>query len=119
MRHRLAICPQKSLPSGSDSSPRRRLRAAPLAALLALLFLQACFYDSRWGSARRAQQVVAAHATPAEIQATPAEPTEIPARRPIRTLRVRALATARHAAEVVDWPRQLADLLEDASRVLV
>jgi hypothetical protein len=31
---------------------------------------------------------------------------------------VRAWSTPRHAAEVVDWPRQLRDLIADANRVL-
>ena len=96
------------------------LRSAPIGLLLALPALQACFYDSTWGAAKRAQTAAMARAAPAELRATPAAPaeTEIPARKPVRTLKIRARATPRYAAEVVDWPRQLAELLEDASEIL-
>ncbi len=89
-------------------------------ALIASLSLPACFFDSQWGSAKRAQTAALARAAPAALHATPEVPgeTEIPARKPVRTLRIQARATARYAAEVVDWPRQLAELLDDANEVL-
>lgn len=85
---------------------------------LAALGAQGCFFDSRWFEQRHAQQSALEHARPAELKATPAVETEIPPARAERVLRVRAHATARYAAEVVDWPRQLAQTLEAASEVL-
>src|SRR5262245_48678094 len=93
---------------------------ARIAGLVALLALSACFYDSRWGAAKQSQAAALQRATPAELHATPLEPgdTEIPPQRAVRTLKVRAWATPRHAAEVLDWPRRLAEALDDAGEVL-
>jgi hypothetical protein len=99
---------------------KRHARAA-IGALAAVLGASGCFYDSRWLQQKQAQQSALAHARPAELRATPAAPPgeeEIPAKKAARVLKVRAHATARHAAEVVDWPRQLAQTLEAAGEVL-
>lgn len=93
---------------------------ACIGGLLAGLQSSACFFDSQWGAARRAQAAAAQRATPPELRSTPAVASEtaIPARKPTRALKVRAYATPRYAAEVVDWPKRLAELLEDADEVL-
>lgn len=92
-----------------------------IAAISLLLGASACFYDSRWLQQQQAQQAAFARAKPAELRAAPAPAggeTEIPAKKEGRVLRVRAHASARYAAEVVDWPRQLAGLLGAASDLL-
>jgi hypothetical protein len=95
------------------------MRAPTSITLLALaLSAQGCFFDSRWFEQRHAEKTALEHARPAELKATPAVETEIPAARAERVLRVRAHASARYAAEVVDWPRQLAQTLEAAGEVL-
>lgn len=90
---------------------------------LAVLAIAAtsCFYDSRWGETKRNQRSVARHETPGALAATPRGEDEAPPGRPARAprvLRLRAHATSRFAAEVVDWRRQLGDVIEDANRVL-
>jgi hypothetical protein len=81
--------------------------------------LSACFlgYDSRWGETKRAQQRAAKASAPASI--TPSDDRS--SRRSDadqRTYRIRARTTARFLAQTVDAPKQIADLLEDANRVL-
>jgi hypothetical protein len=87
----------------------------------AQLALSSCF-DSRWFDARQAQRTALKNATPAELRATP-QTTEIgpagaPAIKGLRVLKVRARATTRYAAEVTDWPKQTAALVEEANLVL-
>lgn len=94
--------------------------AHPLAASIAGLCLAssvAC-YDSSWGQAKKSQQSVAQARTPQTLQATRDEDTPASALTRERIVRVRALATPRHVAETTDWQRRLADMLEDANRVL-
>lgn len=74
-----------------------------------------CFYDSRWGDAKRAQQNAAARATPATLSARP--PEDEP-HAPTRTLRIRVRATPRYAAQAIDWQKQTADVIDDANKVL-
>jgi Matrixin len=81
----------------------------------------ACFYDSRWADPKRAQEAAAKRATPSALKAT--SETEIGpdtalSPRPTRAYRLRAWATPRYAAEVVDWPRQLEHLTADANDIL-
>src|SRR5262245_21394110 len=96
-------------------------RAAQRLAILvaAAVALPACFgYDSRWLAVQKAKQAAVDRAKPGELQATP-KTTEIgPAAQPLRTLKVRAYATARYAGEVTDWPKQAAAILEDANVIL-
>jgi hypothetical protein len=97
----------------------RRGAAKALALLLMAMGSSACFYDSRWGEPKRLQQSAAQRATPSAIQATPE--TEIGAEgasKVMRSLKIEARATSRYASEVVDWRRQLGDLLDDANAVL-
>jgi Putative peptidase family len=100
-------------------------RTAPRAGLVLLaLATTSCLFDSRWIQARQSQASVAQHAAPAELRATPPSPPgetsigEPPPRKAARVLKVRARATTRYAAEVIDWPRQLAELLDDAAEIL-
>jgi hypothetical protein len=89
--------------------------------LAALMLLSACFYDSQWGAAKRSQAAAMQRATPVELHGTPvgASDAEIAApRKALRTLKIRARATPRYAAEVLDWPKRLADMLDDATDVL-
>jgi hypothetical protein len=79
--------------------------------------MSACGFEPPWGAAQRAQAAAVRRATPAELHATPEAPDGQP-RKPVRTLKLRAHATPRYASEVVDWPKQLAELLEDANEVL-
>ena len=76
-----------------------------------------CFYDSRWGEAKRAQQRAAARATPTAISTRPAG-DDGEARANVTPLRVRVHATSLYAAQTVDWQRQVRDLVEDANRTL-
>ena len=83
----------------------------------ACLALAGCLFDSRYFQQKAAQRNVAQQQTPRQLQATPAaDVSGVP--RQAKVLRVRANATAAYAAEVVEWPRQFARLLEDANRVL-
>lgn len=101
----------------------RRWMGKTCAGLLAgTLLLPSCYYDSRWGESRRIQKTNVQSATPSALRATPegGEPRSVekPPSRSARVLRIRAYATPRYAAEVTDWPRQLADLVVDANQVL-
>ena len=63
----------------------------------------------------------AQRAVPAALRATPAAETSIgeaPPKKAARVLKLRARATARYAAEVVDWPHQLAELLDKTAQIL-
>jgi hypothetical protein len=95
---------------------RRGLTLAVIA--LAAIGPSACFigYDSRWGEAKRAQQRVAAQSAPAAISASSGEAPSADAARHV--WRVRLRPTAQYLTQTVDAPKQIADLLEDANRVL-
>jgi hypothetical protein len=82
--------------------------------LVAGLLLAAC-YDSRWGEAKRAQQHAAAASKPADIAPADDERMADAGR---RTLRIRMRPSERYLAQTVDAPKQIADLVEDANRVL-
>lgn len=89
-----------------------------LCALVAGCMLTSCFigYDSRWGQAERSQRVMAREATPPELQALPSADPK--AARAIKTMAVRAYATPRFAAEVVDVEDYVTALLERANAVI-
>jgi Matrixin len=83
--------------------------------------LSGCLFDSSYWQQKAAQRNVAQQRTPRALEATPAEANSAgsPASRTrSRVLRVRALATPSYAAEVIEWPRQFARLLDDANRIL-
>ena len=90
---------------------------AVLFALAAALGLSACFYDSRWGEAKRAQQKLATKAAPADISPStdPERPAPDGGR---RAWRVRVRPDGRYLAQNIDAPRRIAELLDDAGRVL-
>ncbi len=72
-------------------------------------------YDSRYFEAQRTQKQLASDVTPTGISASssPAGPP-----RAVRTLRMRIHADAQYLSQIVNVPKQLADLVEDANRVL-
>lgn len=89
----------------------------------AALLMSSCLYDSGWAEPKRAQQAAAQRATPSALRGTPeaeVEPGSVPSpsKKHLRPLKLRARATPRYAAEVVDWQRQLTDLVTDANQVL-
>src|SRR5262249_55376628 len=89
-------------------------------ALLVGLSVSACLFDSSYWQQKAAQRSVATQRTPRTLQATPNETPDLTASDRLRgkPLRVRAYATTSYAAEVVDWPRQLGHLVDDANRIL-
>lgn len=84
-------------------------------------------YDSQWGQQKAAQQRNAALTAPAalrtrtgedaEREGEPAQPASRNASARAQTLRVRALVTRSFTAQVVDAPRHLRELFEDANRI--
>jgi hypothetical protein len=72
-------------------------------------------YDSRYFEAQRTQKQLASDVTPAGISAS-ASPAAPP--RAMRTLRMRIHADAQYQSQIVNVPKQLADLVEDANRIL-
>jgi hypothetical protein len=96
--------------------PVQRVQPRLGRALLALiLFGGAACYDSRWGEAKRAQQRAAVATKPADI--TPSSSSSGPVAQR-RTLRIRVRPNDRYLAQTIDAPKQIADLVEDANRVL-
>lgn len=95
---------------------RKRVEACWLPVLVALCEW-ACVagYDSRYFEAQRTQKQLASDVTPADISAS-ASPAAPP--RAMRTLRMRIHADAQYQSQIVDVPKQLADLVEDANRIL-
>ena len=91
------------------------MRRLSVLALAAALWVQGCFYDSRWGEAKRVQQHNAAAASPATLHVASADGAE---RAPARVYRVRVYATTSYAAQTMDWKRKMTDLVDDANRVL-
>lgn len=89
---------------------------------LALAVAPAC-YDSQWGQQKAAQQRNAAIAAPAALRneaaagGDPAAPASRSAPARVQKLRVRALVTPGFTAQVVDSPRHLRDLIEDANGI--
>jgi Matrixin len=104
---------------------RRRKPPAVLArrvialAVAAASGVSACFlgYNSNWGEAKRAQQRVAAESTPASIVADVADSPSRDAG--VRVFRVRLRPDAQYLSQTIDVPKQVADLVDDANRVLV
>jgi len=99
------------------SPPVRRLRPV-LLALAVPWAASACFlgYDSRWGESKRAQQHLAAQSGPASIaSAVPDTPAPDAG---LRTWHVRVRPDAQYLAQNMEAPKRLADLVEDANRVL-
>src|SRR5689334_10975825 len=95
-------------------------RAALLACLVACG--SGCLFDSSYWQRKAAQRNVAQQRTPSALAATPAKAPADDARAHggshASVLRLRVHATPSYAAEVVDWPRQFARLIEDTNRVL-
>jgi hypothetical protein len=103
------------------ATPMRRDSRALATTLLATSLLSGCLFNSQWFQQKSAQRNVAQQQTPRTLQATPAESSESPSmalHHDARVLRVRVLATPRHAAELVEWRRQFAQLIDDANRIL-
>ncbi len=102
-------------PTRCSNGAGENVRAAGWA-FAAALSLPACFFDSRWGESKRAQEAAAHRATPGALHATPPSQEAAPAS--VRVLKVRAYATPRHAAEVLDWPHRVSEAVDDANRIL-
>lgn len=78
-----------------------------------------CMYDSSRTIAKQTQQHNAAHYTPATLQAegpAPEERASTPPSRP-KTMRVRALVSKSFTAHVVDTPKYMRDLFDDANKM--
>jgi hypothetical protein len=76
----------------------------------------ACFYDSSWGSVKRAQTHNAVHATPASLQATDADERRASH---AREAHVRVYVTDRYAAQELEWDRKVRDLVDGANEILM
>ncbi len=96
-----------------------RLHATAVLAICATAATMSCFvgYDSRWGEAKRAQQHAAEDTKPAVIAASSSS-TDSPSAGAHRTFRVRVRPTSRYLGQTVDTPRRVADLFDDANRIL-
>jgi hypothetical protein len=92
-------------------------RTLPALLVVTLLGGAAC-YDSRWGEAKRAQQRAAVASKPADITPSSSSSGGQGENRQQRTLRIRMRPNERYLAQTVDAPKQIADLVEDANRVL-
>jgi hypothetical protein len=77
-----------------------------------------CFvgYDSRWGQAKHAQQKAAEDTKPAAIAASVSGDEPPPGTH--RTFRVRMRPTNRYLGQTVEAPKRVAELFDDANRVL-
>jgi hypothetical protein len=84
-----------------------------LLALSFLVFAAGC-YDSRWGTREKLQREHAAKLAPANLATH-----EGTAKVATRTLRLRALATARFTGQTLDWQHDVRDVVSAASDVLV
>jgi hypothetical protein len=84
------------------------------------LALSGCLFDSRYFQQKAAQKNVAQQQTPHALQGTSAQDIDAsaPAHEETKVLRLRVHVTRAYAAEVVDWQRQFARLLEDTNRIL-
>ena len=98
-------------------APLRSTVAAALACLFAGAAGIAC-YDSRWGETKRAQQHAAAAATPAAIQGEREELSEHAPDAGAHVLRVRFRPNEAYLTQTVDARKQIADMVDDANRVL-
>lgn len=88
------------------------------------LGVSACFggYDSRWGQTKAAQQRSASASAPASLHAAASEgaidaPEPRSASVPLQRLRLVAYVTRTFTAQVVDTPRYMREMLEDANKV--
>ncbi|HEY1955799.1 MAG TPA: M12 family metallo-peptidase [Polyangiaceae bacterium] len=82
--------------------------------LFAFAMASGCFYDSSWGSAKRAQSHNAAHAAPAAIGSDDHDHRAAHVRR----CRLVAYVSDRYAAQEIDWDRSVRDVVAGASDVL-
>ncbi len=80
---------------------RDSIAQSPLFLLLALA-VSSCFYDSRWGQQKQAQQRQAARLAPQKLQRPPVH-SPLQAQ---RSLALRVYATPAYEASVVDWRQQ-------------
>lgn len=102
--------------SGTQRGGRAARAARTIALVVAGTCAAGCFagYDSRWGAEARSQKLVARHATPDELRATPSEaPTS-----KLRVMTVRAYTSDRYSSEVGDENRQITRLIENANDIL-
>ena len=84
--------------------------------LLAVVVGVSCTFDSRWIQQIQSQRAALKNAAPTSLQATDSadgDPAEAP-----RVMTLRAYATPRHAAEVLEWSHRFESLAGEASRVL-
>lgn len=89
------------------------------------LTMPACFggYDSRWGQTKAAQQRSAQATAPSSLRAAssqtddPAAPAPRAASARVQKLRMVAYVTRTFTAQVVDTPRHMREMLEDANKV--
>lgn len=86
--------------------------------VVAAAVAQGCFYDSRWGEAKRAQKHAASEALPKAIQARGLEGRASTANR-VKDVHVRAFASRAYRSQVFNWHSQFDDLIADANKVLV
>jgi len=77
-----------------------------------------CFlgYDSRWGQQKRAQQNFVKNEAPSTLRREASTPLN--GAGAARTARLRVYATRAYSAEVLDWQRRFAKVLEGASAVM-
>ena len=102
-----------------------------LAVVLLALGVNGCFYDSRWGEAKRAQARNAARLTPATITSSSSSSSsssspssnagsdvQVSPPAATRALRMRIYASTAYEAQTIDWQRQVRDLIDDANPIL-
>ena len=80
----------------------------------ALVMGSGCFYDSSWGSAKRAQTHNAAHAAPAALSSDDGDHRAAQVHR----YRLRAYVTDRYAAQEIEWDKSVRDVVSGANDVL-
>ncbi|MES1177090.1 MAG: matrixin family metalloprotease [Myxococcales bacterium] len=83
-------------------------------AALGVLATSGCFYDSRWGQQKQAQQHQAARLAPQKLERQSAH-VELHAQ---RTLTLRVYATPTYQASIVDWEQQFQHQLDCANATL-
>ncbi len=78
------------------------------------------FYDSRWGEAKRAQKRYVAAETPVALHTAEASPSNKLRRRDSQptTLGAHVYATQSYAAQLVDWQRDVREIVEDSNKIL-
>lgn len=83
---------------------------------MVMLGVNGCFlgYDSSFGQQKRAQKNFVRSEAPSTLHAAPSRQKTTFS----RTARVRVYATRAYAAEVLDWPRRFATVVDDANAVI-